>query len=428
MLTEDKLYKYFHLSLCALCLVVSCSIALSQIILIPLLLAWIISRFYFSKTSLLESGRKIFYLGSNQAFPLAYVLFVLAMFLSALVGIDSGRALEESIKTSCYLILPFCVVDIVFYSLPGTELGFARVLSYLKFLVFGQAVVGLHTFLSALTGTEIPLGVPGAVTESGQLVLVIPCALFLFIYNLKSSNCISNFSALAKKLLILAFPILIVVLLLNLKRGPWLGVFVELLILGYLVWRPLLYAVLVMVPLLFLSISGLSARLLGSYEDFSISGGRERMWELGLDLMQRFPMGIGPDNSKFIREMDPSLPELHRHLHNNLINVVVEMGWLGLLSYLFLLFVVIKIGFVIWKARPQFQDFKLQSQMQLALCLSTALMGWQVAGLVEYNFGDSEVRFIAFLLIGFVLALEKSIKATVPPICRHPVIQRSEAT
>jgi hypothetical protein len=37
-------------------------------------------------------------------------------------------------------------------------------------------------------------------------------------------------------------------------------------------------------------------------------------------------------------------------------------------------------------------------------------LGWQVAGLVEYNFGDGEVRFIAFLFIGFLLTLEKSIK------------------
>ena len=37
--------------------------------------------------------------------------------------------------------------------------------------------------------------------------------------------------------------------------------------------------------------------------------------------------------------------------------------------------------------------------------LSVGLIGWQVAGLVEYNFGDGEVRLIALMFMGFITVM-----------------------
>jgi len=36
-----------------------------------------------------------------------------------------------------------------------------------------------------------------------------------------------------------------------------------------------------------------------------------------------------------------------------------------------------------------------------AILILISIIGWQVAGIVEYNFGDSEIRLIVLVLIGF---------------------------
>ena len=87
--------------------------------------------------------------------------------------------------------------------------------------------------------------------------------------------------------------------------------------------------------------------------------------------------------------MDPPLPITHRHIHNNLINIGVETGFIGLAAYFWFLFVLFKVA---KKSYFKTKDIVL-------LCLGMSLAGWQVAGLVEYNFGDSEILFIALLII-----------------------------
>ena len=41
----------------------------------------------------------------------------------------------------------------------------------------------------------------------------------------------------------------------------------------------------------------------------------------------------------------------------------------------------------------------------LSFTLSAAILGWQCAGVVEYNFGDAEIRLIAFFYMGVLLAI-----------------------
>ena len=113
------------------------------------------------------------------------------------------------------------------------------------------------------------------------------------------------------------------------------------------------------------------------------------MWNLGIEIFSRYPLGLGYDNSEFMRTMDPSLPITHRHMHNNLINIGIETGFLGLAAYSWFLFVVFKIA----------KKSYLETKDIVLLCLAMSLAGWQVAGLVEYNFGDSEILFIALLIV-----------------------------
>ena len=199
---------------------------------------------------------------------------------------------------------------------------------------------------------------------------------------------------------------MLVSLIINLKRGPWSAVFVELLIFGFLISRKVAaFAVFGALSVLLFIIPA-RERLLDLVTDFTISGGRQVMWSLALELTERFPLGLGLDNAEYMRELDSSLPESHRHMHSNILNIVVETGWLGLVFFLCWIFAAIRIGFRLWRTKPKLEP----DLLRLGVCTSIALCGWQIAGLVEYNFGDGEVRLIALSLIGVLLTIDHLAK------------------
>jgi len=236
--------------------------------------------------------------------------------------------------------------------------------------LIGQCLAALHT----ITGLTY-LKPPGAVTESGQLVLILPLA-FGLCY--KSS----------KKIYYLAFTLLVAALVMNLKRGPWLAVLVQFSLIGMLISRKILLST-ICISFSLIFVEPVRERLASLVEHFLISGGRFNMWSLGFEIFARRPLGVGYDNSEFMRTLEPSLPLTHRHMHNNFINIAIETGFLGLAAYssfLFILFRIVKKSYI-------------ETRDIILLCLGVSLAGWQVAGLVEYNFGDSEILFIALLVI-----------------------------
>ena len=202
-----------------------------------------------------------------------------------------------------------------------------------------------------------------------------------------------------------AAALLFAAFVINLKRGPWLGVFVELAVIGFLLSRRLLFWSVVLSFLVLLTLSPARTRVANMNEHFSISGGRKEMWELGIEIAQRYPLGLGADNARFMRELDPGIPETHRHMHNNLLNVLVERGWIGLSVYLWWMGSIIAYGLKLWRNAREAKDRVARQLGVFALCLTVALIGWQVSGLVEYNFGDGEIRLVAFLFMGLLLAI-----------------------
>ncbi len=200
-------------------------------------------------------------------------------------------------------------------------------------------------------------------------------------------------------------------LLINLKRGPWLGVFISGTALGLFVARRMLPITLILVLLLFF-LHPTYERVLHLVDDFSIVGGRQNMWTLGAELAERFPLGLGWDNASFMQQFDPQLPPTHRHMHNNLLNITVECGWLGVIVYLWWMVAAIALGIRAWMILRSDGKPQVRSLGNLAFTLSVALLGWQIAGLVEYNFGDGEVRLLALLSMGMVSAIASLTHST----------------
>jgi hypothetical protein len=192
-------------------------------------------------------------------------------------------------------------------------------------------------------------------------------------------------------------PYLGTALLVNLKRGPWLGVFVGGLVLLVLHARRYLIPLIVTAVLLVVVITPLRNRIAVSSEHFFIAGGRQVIWEIGGELSLRYPLGIGYENSPILRRFSPEIPPELVHFHNNILQILVESGWFALGVYLWWIWAVIRLA-----CRPH----RSRSESLVCAAIGCAVIAWQVAGLVEYNLGDSEVALVAFVAIGLMLKLK----------------------
>jgi O-antigen ligase len=96
-----------------------------------------------------------------------------------------------------------------------------------------------------------------------------------------------------------------------------------------------------------------------------------------------------------LTEYSKSIPTELNHFHNNLIQVAVENGWLGLTIFCWWILSILKLAL---SAKGSWE------KILLARTFGCAIMAWQIAGLVEYNFGDSQVLFAVFVVMGLLAA------------------------
>jgi O-antigen ligase len=92
------------------------------------------------------------------------------------------------------------------------------------------------------------------------------------------------------------------------------------------------------------------------------------------------------------RRVEPN----RNHLHANWAQVLVEMGWAGLGLYLVWM-VKMVLNNLAWIRRSKMATVEERGVAWVALLL---LIGLLLNGLVEYNFGDTEIMFIYAIIIG----------------------------
>ncbi len=435
------------------------ALALGAAFLLPLKLS--LAYFFLIPLNVLWLGR----LFTTRRFPSlraaptkALLFFLLLLGLSSIAGLDPIRSITK--------VLRFCFYAVTIFAF--AELRGANVLRILGGLILGQTIAAIHSvFSSALP--SLPELFTGKVTESGQLAMTILVAIgtlfalnrrahrsvnrdetgaarlrylqerrhaillgtlnFLLLLSLSfgsdfktvglpltivliSSLCGSLLAVVCSvqlhrfkiahlpQLFILAtlvLPYLATALLVNLKRGPWLGLLVGGLVLLTLHARRYLVPLLVTAAILAVGLEPLRSRIAESSEHFFIAGGRQVIWEIGLELSLRYPLGIGYENSPILRTFSPEIPPELVHFHNNLLQILVESGWFALGVYLWLVASIIQLAFSRHASR---------SEALVCAAIGSAIIAWQVAGLVEYNLGDSEVALIAFLIIGLMMKLK----------------------
>lgn len=189
-------------------------------------------------------------------------------------------------------------------------------------------------------------------------------------------------------------------LVLTYTRSAWLGWMAAVLVLvaGTRVRRLAMYFVpvaLLVVTFLPLSIFG---RLISTFDFQQTSNfDRIRMAQAGIEMIRDHPvLGVGPSNVKeeYALYRAHDAPRARPpHLHNNVIQLWAERGILGLASYLVFLALFLRECIRAWST-PK----KMWAQAGVAI---TVALG--VAGLFEFNFGDTEVFFLMLNVMAYVL-------------------------
>jgi O-antigen ligase len=201
-------------------------------------------------------------------------------------------------------------------------------------------------------------------------------------------------------------------LLAHQKRGMW---FAAVLALGaWALWsrRWKLIAVLGAAAALALCLPFVQKRLSDLPDHLQTShGSRMVLWrEVAPRLIRAHPFGMGYNGTTYadFREVLP--PSLHlepglRHLHNNFLQILVELGWHGLLWW------SVWMGAVLWMAlrRRDAEEAALQG------AVGFAFFGLLLNGLVEYNFGTSEVLKLYLILFGLIEVWRRLRLADGPP-------------
>ena len=203
----------------------------------------------------------------------------------------------------------------------------------------------------------------------------------------------------------------------SLTRGAWVALAVILAAL-FALRRPRYLLAFLPAALLFVLFAPVPVlnRIL-SIADLRDSSNYDRlcMADAGLRMIAERPLfGIGPDmvQERYALYRNPTAPRYWvPHLHNTLLHLTAERGLASLAAYLWLMGAPIVLAVRRYRAQGGAQG----PRADLYLGTVLALAGFNLAGLFEYNWGDTEVQRLALFLLALPFCLEMDEAPAVSP-------------
>ncbi|MDP7502779.1 MAG: O-antigen ligase family protein [Nitrospinota bacterium] len=354
------------------------SISISQIFVFTGIASWLVSL-------RLEGGPSGFQLPLWR--PIA--LLVALTLISAAFSDDPGRSLKDAKQLFQVLI---------FYFALNTVLSEREALWLVKALLSAAAVASVFTLGVAFMQ---PVGLANRMsgffsiymTLGGYLVIAGAMAVSYFI---TSEGSVSKGLAGAASIVIIA------ALMSTFSRNAWIG-FGAAALCAALVARSIKGIVLIAsLTALVLIFSPASIRdRLFSIGDMKDPSTRERvfMWKSGMEMVRDRPLlGTGLDMIKrtYSRYANPeAMKKRTGHLHNNPLHIAAERGIPGFVAWMWFMGAFFVAGVRRLKGYGE-AGFE---RRYLSVAGLSAITGFFIAGLFEYNYGDSEVVMLAYFVM-----------------------------
>ena len=345
------------------------SIAIAQALLAVTLLVWV---------ALLLRDR---------AWPAAPRFFMPLLAYAGITLVASAFSVDPlaSVVDSKQLVL-FFIVPVVYHIARGEDA--TRVAGVIISVGAASAIIGLMQY-SVLHYDNLGQRPQGALshymTYSGLLMLVL-CAVVARLV----------FGSRDRAWPALVLPALVVALALTLSRNAWIGASVAIGLMFILKDCRLMALLPVILAALFVVAPGGIVNRLQSTFNAQDPTNQDRfaMLEVGARIIWDHPMtGVGPNMVSSVYEQyrpDYAVNPTNLHLHNVPMHIAAERGLPALAIWIWLLIVL---------SQSLIRQFRHSHDRVLAVTGLAAVVAMLVAGLFEYNFGDSEFLMLFLVLV-----------------------------
>ena len=202
--------------------------------------------------------------------------------------------------------------------------------------------------------------------------------------------------------------IIILVLVLSETRNAWMGAVAGAFIVILLRRRRATLILVVVLLAVYFAMPGKIQQRLQSGLDPNDPNTRNRieLFETSIRLIKQNPwFGVGPANVN--REAlhyrgSKEYPDwMYQHMHNNVLQIAVERGIPGLALWLWLMIRLAWDALRLYRSRAR--DSASPASREVLMISAAALGAWAAflfAGMLEYNFGDSEVLTLFLFIMG----------------------------
>ncbi len=209
-------------------------------------------------------------------------------------------------------------------------------------------------------------------------------------------------------------------LLMTVTRAVWLGCLVSsLIILALSIRRRTLIILGAMaVPLIFAGLYLLQQKRNVAFFDSrdASTTWRQTVWRGGFDLLMSKPrhllIGVGMDSIK-AHWREWGLFDGGRipmgHMHSNFLQIALERGLPALLLWISLLFVYAR---TLWRSLRNAGSTLGWMERGILLGALGGLAGFFISGVVHYNWGDSEVVMVLYMIMGLALVVHRELPSS----------------
>jgi O-antigen ligase len=345
------------------------SIAASQILLTVAVLCWV--------SVLVVDHERV----RAPRFIWPLIVYAALTLLSAAFSIEPRVSLID-----CKQLVLFLIVPITYRFVTG-----ARTSTMLTVVLsVGAASAALGIFQYGLLHYDYlgqrPRGLLGHyMTYSGLLMMVMGIAIARLLFGRKDWLWPA-----------LVMPALVITLALTLSRSAWIGACVAAAVLFTLKDFRLFAVLPIVLAIGFIAAPPVVSQRFVSLFDPTDATRRDRVAMLreGAHMVAAHPLvGVGPNMVEVLYEQyrDPeALPKVNPHLHNVPVQIAAERGIPALIAWL---------AFLVVLTRDLWRRFRSGDHRVVSAAALAALAGMLAAGLLEYNFGDSEFLMLFLILV-----------------------------
>jgi O-antigen ligase len=365
-----------------------------------------------SNSSFRQTGMSVLQIKKMDGVKWGVLLFILAGVVCSITSLNPGESFFE-LRDFGFLFIIFFVSNHI-----RDEKHLKKLLRLLIGITSLTALLGI---VQGVMGMRRVVG-PQAITQTFSEIIILVLALAWPIT-------LNHAKGKERVLYLIGGIVLSAALIFTYTRGAWLGLLAALAVILVLSIKrqavpprrdvllnrqarmPILLIILYLAVFLIPSPVAQRTQSIGDVQDSS-NAIRLFMWKKSPEILRDFPLtGVGlidllPIYDQYIvPEVPPRLSHFRLgHFHNNFIQVMVQMGLLGLTAFLFLWYKIILKEFRIFR-RIHHSPFTIHYSVLVGSL--AAIAAFLVSGLFEYNFGDSEVVMLMYFMIGIAFAAER---------------------